>query len=635
MGVKSYANSYLYTRVPNYEKNILEFVMKAERINKSNEAFFGIIEDTKRRQTSAVLSRVLAREDVIICIYSKPLPSSFKVFACKDVKTDGKVKVFIDCTGLITMKNGFFNCSKIDVFCTYLLNAMTTLVYHQENLKIVTNSTITMSGTECFVALATHIFDYLRLNGYSENRAKIAYIFAMYFQVGILGLNRDSTSTMNLAAKVAGIQMRDINAMEIYYHDEDLINIDTVLKCITDTFKTKGMSTDVFIDKWTWFYGTGTHFGTELFTAFAAIITDAYCGSYVNNQKTIEKCCGRSMVSFTTALLRVGSDVLDEGFRYESSIDRDCYGNKSNSVLQEGLFGPKIPKEEKVTTTDLTGDTKKLEKKVTSLSKYYTNPKEKSKFAKGMYLSAIGTIQANYMQDASTKYNGMLSSIVGTVNRYLLGKERDYVINGLSSSIRSLTKNIKEDKNVNQNTKAIRDDCKKALKIVDPKNAILKESFQPENSEAEKEAIDEASIKKPRVPKEEDSDVNLTDAKEIIKARIKEIVWRYNRDTNIKKKIRKDIDRAIITFDEDDEFDGFKENRNVPKLQYGVKEESDEVMIFCIYDGSTPVKVAIHDTVEHIKKDLMKCKDIKSLLALHQVHTGEDDKACIYVEFKK
>ena len=322
-GVKSYANSYLYTRIPNYERNILEYVMKAERIDKNSEAFSGIIADTKRRQTSAVLSRVLMRDDVVLCTYTKPLPASFKVFACKDVRNDGSLKVFIDCSGLVVLKNGFLVCNKIDILCTYLLSAMTMLVYHSEPLRLVNNSTIVQSGTECFVSLSSHIFDYLRLNGYAENRIKIAYILAMYFQVSLLGLDRGDNSTKNLAAKVAGVQLRDINAMEIYYSDEDLLNIDTLLNSITKTFKTNGMTTDVFVEKWNWFYGTGTHFACELFTAFATMITNAYCGSYINNQKTIEKCCGRSMVEFTNAILRVGSETIDNGFRYESSIDRD------------------------------------------------------------------------------------------------------------------------------------------------------------------------------------------------------------------------------------------------------------------------------------------------------------------------
>lgn len=475
--VKTFANSYLYTRIPDYERNILNFVMKADRIDKQSEAFLGIIEDTKRRQTSAVLSRVLAREDVILGVSDKGLPASFKVFACKDLRTDSSVKVFIDCSGLITLKNGYYVCNKIDVFCTYLLAAMTMLVYNSEPMRIITNSTIVQNGTECFVSLASHIFDYLRLNGYAENRIKINYILAMYFQVSMLGLNREDTSVKNLAAKVAGVQHRDINAMEIYYSDEDLLNIDTILKCITNTFKTKGMSTDVFVDKWNWFYGTGTHFACELFTSFSTMITNAYCGSYINNQKTIEKCCGRSMVEYTNAILRVGTDAIDVGFRYESGIDRDSY-DRSITVTQEALFNKRITKEMKITIEDLEGNASDLTKKIKTLSdKGYKNDKERSKGMKSIYLAAIGTVSSNYLAaGTSKKYNNMISTVVKAISRDLLIKEKEYVINGLANSITGLTKNLANDPKAHSNAKAVIADCKTALKVLDPKNAVLSES---------------------------------------------------------------------------------------------------------------------------------------------------------------
>lgn len=832
--VKTFANSYLYTRVQNYERNLMEYVMQAERLDKKSEAFFGIIEDTKRRQTSAVLSRVLARDDLVISSYSKPLPSSFKVFACKDVKEGSTVKVFIDVSGLIVEKNGFYNCNKIDVFCSHLLSAMTMMVYVNQPMKIIGNSTITISGTECFVALASHIFDYLRLNGYAENKNKISYIIAMYYQVNMLGLDREDQSTKNLAAKVSGIQLRDINAMEIYYEDEALTNIDALLKSLTETFKLKGMTTDIFVEKWSWFFGTGTHFGCELFTSFAKMITDAYCGSYINNQKSIEKCCGKSIVEFTTAILRVGEDVIDNGFRYESALDREVYGARGRDILREGLFGPnvKIPNEDKITVEDITGDTSKLSKKIKKNISYYKDAgcteKEISKAAKTIYLGVIGSADIN-------NYNNCVSTTVNTISKYLVTKDRDYIINGLSKSIVNCTKAIQDEKKADYKeiNKKLVTDCKKALKVLDKDNSLLKESViireeidfnvEPDYYDIRKEfgtdfynalmkeissifkkydiiRIMEKNLKKhgcynksyiefdknlsdplttmlvvqkeknklfargrkkthiscqplqfiydkyakeehhsnlsneikekcynkayalykdifedlrnkgifelrdsgvnmiiqdfndmfvfdfwfvgefiailkdkykfkedidaiatsfcewvnltdfnskfivneailPRLHNTkkktvEDKNIEIYDAKQMIKYRLKEIVQRYNKTPSIKDKMRKDIDKALPVYENED-FDGYREDRqNVPNLTYGICDETETSMTFLIYSGSEPMRLALLPTIKNIRKDLLKCRDISSLPGLSSISTGDGDEGCIFVTFK-
>ena len=36
------------------------------------------------------------------------------------------------------------------------------------------------------------------------------------------------------------------------------------------------------------------------------MITDAYCGAYINNQKTIEKICGKNLITYSKAILSIG-----------------------------------------------------------------------------------------------------------------------------------------------------------------------------------------------------------------------------------------------------------------------------------------------------------------------------------------
>jgi hypothetical protein len=87
-------------------------------------------------------------------------------------------------------------------------------------------------------------------------------------------------------------------------------NIYTFVEALAKVLRIEGqLKLDNVIEKWGWVYGSGTQYGTELYTSFASILTNAYVGSYINNQKTIEKVLGRTLVEFTNALFKVGSEL--------------------------------------------------------------------------------------------------------------------------------------------------------------------------------------------------------------------------------------------------------------------------------------------------------------------------------------
>ena len=56
-------------------------------------------------------------------------------------------------------------------------------------------------------------------------------------------------------------------------------------------------------------FGTGTIFALEFFPAFSAMMTNTYVGGYLDQQMTIEKIAGNSMVSFTKTILQIGASV--------------------------------------------------------------------------------------------------------------------------------------------------------------------------------------------------------------------------------------------------------------------------------------------------------------------------------------
>ena len=88
--VKNFANTYLYTKYDEYEKQIFTFVRNATEIDKDTSEFDDISYDVKRRQISSKLLKILKSNKVILVSGDKPLPKAFKVTCMKDIKGNGK-----------------------------------------------------------------------------------------------------------------------------------------------------------------------------------------------------------------------------------------------------------------------------------------------------------------------------------------------------------------------------------------------------------------------------------------------------------------------------------------------------------------------------------------------------------------
>ena len=168
-GAKNYNASFLYGQV-NYGPQLLEAILKGERIEKKGEKFKEVVFHTKRRQTTSVLVDIMMSDNIVLLHPLKPLPQSFNVFCMKDVKTDSKLKVFIDCTTTIKEVDGFYTSKNIDIFIAQLVAAGTNLIYYADPNRIITNSRLTLSGTKCFSSLFCYILDYLRISGFQNNK---------------------------------------------------------------------------------------------------------------------------------------------------------------------------------------------------------------------------------------------------------------------------------------------------------------------------------------------------------------------------------------------------------------------------------------------------------------------------------
>ena len=109
--IKNFGDSYLY-RAGNFEKNLMQFMMSAEIINKNHPSFDDIKYEVKRRQVTSSLMKILMSDNIILLKGNVGLSRAFKVFAAKDIISgDNRTKVFIDVSDII--KSTDYNLSLI------------------------------------------------------------------------------------------------------------------------------------------------------------------------------------------------------------------------------------------------------------------------------------------------------------------------------------------------------------------------------------------------------------------------------------------------------------------------------------------------------------------------------------------
>lgn len=309
--IKNYNDSFLYGKA-NYGSELYQYIIKAERIDKSHPGFDQIRYLVRRNQTTSCLGSLLDKNSIILTLPLKPMSRAFKVLAAKDVREDNSTKVFIDCSGIITFNNNEYILKNIsvEIFISYLACALNTLIYHTDPKIILNNSQLMYTSTEAFAKLCTNIIDYMRIGSVDNIRPKMMYISSLYYQIGML-LNNNSSTVQQKALKISNLSQREADLVQVVVVEDDYKNIDTFVKAIAKLLKVDTLlKVENFVDKWILLYGSGTQFASEVYTAFANLLINAYVGAYINNQKQIEKIAGRTMVEYCNALFRVGGDLL-------------------------------------------------------------------------------------------------------------------------------------------------------------------------------------------------------------------------------------------------------------------------------------------------------------------------------------
>ena len=311
---KTYSQTYLYKQYGEYEKKIYEFIINAERIDTKSSEFDDILYDIKRRKISDHLAKIITSDNVVLGINTsgKALPKSFKAFVAADVKDNNKVKVFIDATDCVVYKNGVYVCNKLDWLVSYIINAMTAFIYVKAENKLLGNSSILKDGCEAWVKCFSYIIDRMyKISTVPNIKRRVDYLSAIYYQVAIMCKDFDKyeDSIKANAMRISDIESSEARAVDIMIEEHDFDNIDTFVNALGRIIQLKDIKVGNIVSYWMSAFGPGTVFALEYFPAFSAMMTNTYVGAYLDQQMSIEKIAGQSMVKFSKTILQIGASV--------------------------------------------------------------------------------------------------------------------------------------------------------------------------------------------------------------------------------------------------------------------------------------------------------------------------------------
>ena len=311
---KTYSQTYLFRQYGEYEKKIYEFIINAERVDTESSEFNDILYDLKRRKISDHLAKIITSKNVVVGINQtdRALPKSFKAFVAADVKNNNVVKAFIDVTDCVVYKNGVYICNKLDWLVSYVINAMTSYIYVMAENKLLGNASILKDGCDAWTRCFSYIIDRMyKISTVPQIKHKVDYLCAIYYQVSIMYKDfvKSEDSIKANAIRVSRIDDKDARMVDIMIEDGDFVNIDSFVNALGRIIQLKDIKTANIVSYWMNAFGSGTVFALEYFPAFSAMMTNTYVGAYLDQQMTIEKVAGQSMVGFSKTILQIGASV--------------------------------------------------------------------------------------------------------------------------------------------------------------------------------------------------------------------------------------------------------------------------------------------------------------------------------------
>lgn len=319
--MKLVSDSYLYQE-SGYNKDLYIFMVGSARIDTLCKEFEDIVYNVRMRQVSPSLVKILLSNKIVLCIdNNKGMSRAFKVFQAVDPKCAVKEKkIFIDCTGLIELKNGVYSCKNIGILISYLVSAMCIGLYYGANSSILSDSILVKTSTAAFVDMCLYTMGFLKVPiTIGTSKEDLAFILAEYFLFNVLQ-NANITANVAVAKSISGASA--YQSLHMQFADvlvDGKCNIDDFVRALQriyfnqtdDKMKESTLNTSSFVEKWAYLFGPSTYLGLEVFTSFSQALTDCYVGSYINQQNTIEKIVGgKNVIKYSNELLKVGSDKI-------------------------------------------------------------------------------------------------------------------------------------------------------------------------------------------------------------------------------------------------------------------------------------------------------------------------------------
>lgn len=305
-------NCFVYNKMKGYTKLMADAIMKSERIDKNTTEFVeDVALEIKRSKAPNYILKILNSKNTQL-IYPTPnaMPRTLKVFVAKDIKNSKKLNAFIDCSNVITKRdNGRYKVN-VDVLIAYLISAKLNMMYYGIPGIFEKKSSDTVLYTRVYAKLFTHIIDYIgNISVIPENREKMMYMASKFFLSSVLNIIDNDQKIEQIAIKAADITESQANAFQIRTESLDFYSLPGFINSIKHVFKLDKLTLGLVLEKWMFLYGPGTVLGIEFLPSFLTMITDAYCGVYLNNQKTIEKILNKDLVETGKILIYENTSV--------------------------------------------------------------------------------------------------------------------------------------------------------------------------------------------------------------------------------------------------------------------------------------------------------------------------------------
>lgn len=295
---------YLYSKMNGYTKVMADAILHAKRIDRNTTEFAEDVGlEIKRSKAPIYLLKILNSKNTHLLQPENPLPKPIRVFAAKDIKGNKKINAFIDISNIITQTNNNRYKVNTSVLIAYLLSAKHNMMYYGIPGAFSNKSQLVLLETRAFAKLFTHVIDYLgNISVIPENREKMMYLSAEYFLYNHLKLT-DDDRIHEIAMRVADITESQQNIFNIVSDGKDLKTLPGFVDAVKTIFKMNKLTLSLVIEKWMFLYGAATVLSLEFLPSFLTMITDAYSGVYLNNQKSIEKILAKDLVELGKMLI--------------------------------------------------------------------------------------------------------------------------------------------------------------------------------------------------------------------------------------------------------------------------------------------------------------------------------------------